>query len=133
MGCSHDSTFNGRYNELSEKEQVLNGSGPYLNPQFSDFGAEADKYKDNTWISFINKAFITYKDRNIFGFRKPLSETEMDDKHTYLTYGEVSNLADILAKNIKDFNLAPLNNHGEEGDLSCIGLYAKKLCRMVYY
>ena len=54
-----------------------------------------------------------------------LRESQMDEKHTYLTFGEVSSYADLVAKNMRDLNLAPLKDNGEEGKLSCIGIFAR--------
>lgn len=125
MGCSHDSFFNGKYNEHSEKEQVTDGSGPFINPHFPDYQGEFEKYKNNTWVDVLNETFVKHKNKNIFGFRRALSDTQVDEKHTYITFGEVSNYANILAKNIRDLNLAPLNDHGEEGKVSCVGLFAR--------
>ncbi len=125
MGCTHDTNFNGIYNELSKDEKVLNGCGPFLNSRFPDLNQQTELYKNSTWVDVLDKTFEKYKDSNVFGYRKAINEKEVEGKHSYLTFGEVNNYATIAAKNIRDLNLAPIKDYKEEGKLSCVGIFAR--------
>lgn len=125
MGCDHASSFNGVYNVQTGDSTVVDGSGFYRNYNYSDYGSIVEKFKNKTWAEEINKSFEKNKEHKCFGYRKPIDASMYETTHTYLTYDEVSKYADLLASNIHTLELATLKNYDYEGELSCVGIFAR--------
>lgn len=125
MGCSHSSSFSNVYNTLYTEKSVVNGSGPFRNYSNSNLDNLKEEFKSKTWIEELDKSIEKHKDVKCFGYRKAKDATTYENSHSYLTYGEVSNYATNLVNNIHAQELAKPHIYDFEGELSCVGIFAR--------
>lgn len=125
MGCGNDKPMIKYNNYAGEEYQVKNGSGPFVIGTYDEYLKNREKYKNETMIENLNNTFKKYANENCFAYRKSLNENDFEEKYTYLTYGQVSQYADNLARNLKDLGLVAKRTYDFEGDHKIIGIFSR--------
>ena len=131
MGCDNSTSRNFTYNLLSEKETVPDGIGPFVCPEKPNFEGEVAKYKSSTWIDKLNATLEKYSKKNAFGYRRSSNLTDFENKHTFVTFKEVSDMANNFAKNSKDLGLYETKKYGDDGEFTIMGIFARNCTEWV--
>lgn len=130
MGCTNVHGYNNIYNAPYVKESLNYCSGPFTNTCYPDFDSTSILYNKDAWIDKLDMALEINSKRDCLGYRKnKLNDpNEFEKKYTYLTYGDVSNYSNTLAKNMLDLKLVDKKKYGFEGEHSFVGLFARNCC-----
>lgn len=125
MGCTNERQ-GFTYNVPTEKNQISDGTGPFVNSNNQDFEKQIELYKNNTWVEKLNSVIEENSERNCLGYRKHKGTVDtFEDTHSYITYRQLSDLANNFARNVKDAGLVTKRKYGFEGEHSIMGIFAR--------
>lgn len=130
MGCGINS--NNVYTKESAFDKQLPRSSPvYINNKVQDFSEFETKIMNETFIEKVINSFDLFALKNCLGYRKRVSDTELESNYSFFSYEEVKKMSENFAFSLHKFKLACSKNYAEEGDMRMIGIYSRNCCEWV--
>jgi len=124
MGCTpQKQTVYNVYEKVDHNDPSFL-SGPFINSKVKSFSEIEEFYKNKTFIEEALKSLDANSNREFLGYRKELENGELDRKFTFLTYGQVRDMAYNLSRNMKALKLVS-EDVFDDGHFKFMGIFSK--------
>jgi long-chain acyl-CoA synthetase len=132
MGCGNSSSSSNVYTKENIFDKLLPRSSPvYVNNKVQNFSEIENKFMNETYIENVINSFQLFAFKKCLGYRKRVSDNELQSNFTFFTYDEVKTMAENFAHNLHKFKLACSKNYRDEGDMRMMGIYSRNCCEWI--